>query len=158
MSRYSPQDHASDDTVETSGPAADLTDYLFAWMRRAQVRTCPPPMPPLARDAAQWWLATMCDPEPLQIDGDDSRNRRLVSEYTAACRSSLRGFLGLTGPQRRSVVAVCTDDSLPVRYRWDDFATFYRIAEQADVYARDPDKYIRDALSMAKRQTERMTS
>jgi hypothetical protein len=124
MSRYSHQDHASDDTAETSGPAADLTDYLFAWMRRAQVRVCPPPMPPLARDAAQWWLATMCDPEPLQIDGDDARNRRLVSEYTAACRSALRGFLGLSDGQRHTVVAVCTDDSLPIRYRGDDFRTF----------------------------------
>lgn len=128
---------------EAETAEAHLSGYLFGWMRRAKRSTLPSPLPIMANDAAQWWLATMCPKPPMMIDGDDKENARLHSSHVASCRSSLRGFLSLTTHQRQGVVNMCTDGGLKLSYRGESFPQFVSIAEEADVYADNPDQYVK---------------
>jgi hypothetical protein len=123
-----------------------VMQLLVPWTRHHG--RLPPPCPMDLRDCADWWLATMQEPEePTETYQCSAVNGGLRWEtgYANRCRSALFGFLNIPETRQRDmVVTMVTDDRIP--YRGETIRQYYDIAEETYLMRKDPEQYRRDLV------------
>lgn len=127
-----------------------VEQLLIPWTRRHGA--LPAPCARDLNDCARWWLNKMQEPEQpgetyhaAAVGG----GLRWETGYANRCRSALFAFLGLTDPERQSVVNIVTRDAIP--YRGEPFRQFIELAEETEAMRADPDLYKRNTMERLNR-------